>query len=76
MLRNMRSLIEKRLPVLHCDSHLKIIFRENSMKRNRNLKEMLCCSMHTKNKMKINLVIKNSEKCDICKSYLINNHTL
>ena len=50
MLPNMRCLIGKHLPVLHCDSHLKIEFPENSIKRNRNLKEMSCLSLYTKNK--------------------------
>ena len=80
MLPNMRSLIKKHLPVLHSDSDLKNIFPENSIctvfKRNRNLKEMLSPLLYTRNKNeKKSSVIKNCEKCDICKHYLISDNT-
>ena len=60
MLPNMIGLIEKHLPILHCNSHLKIEFLENSIKRNRNLKEMSCLSLYTKN--------KSEKKTDVLKT--------
>ena len=81
MLPNKRSLIKKCLPLLHSDCDLKNIFPENSVstvfKRNRNLKEILSPSLQTKNKNeKKSYFIKNCEKCDICKKYLISDNTL
>ena len=80
MLPNMRSLIKKHLPVLHSDSGLKNIFPESSIctvfKRNRNLKEILSPSLHTKNESeKKSYVIKNCGKCDIFKNSLISDNT-
>ena len=80
ILPNIRSLIKKHLLVLHSDSDLKDIFPENSIctvfKRNRNFKEILSPSLHTKNiKEKKSYVIKNCGKCDICKNYLISGNT-
>ena len=71
MLTNMRSVIKKHLPILHFDTNLKNIFPENSIctvfKRNRNLKEILSPSLHTKRKNdKKTNIIKNYGKCDIC----------
>ena len=80
MFANMRSLIKKYLPVLHSDSDPKNIFLENSIctifKRNINLKKILSPSLCAKNKNeKKHCVIKNCDKCDICKRYLISDNT-
>ena len=74
-LPHLNTLLKKHIPLLYTDPTLKTIFPQSCInsvfKRNQTLKELLAPILYPNNKVNGAYTIMCSNKCGICKNYLI-----
>ena len=76
-LPNINKIIKSNLFILHTDQKMKKIFPPNTMKtlyrREKNIKEILSSSLFPSKAKQIENSITSSNKCDICKNFLLSD---